>query len=1107
MITKKRLLLLFHYLSFSSAALLKCGQVQIPDAVSDILGFNYAEEIISPLLAVSGRSNKQSKQSSGSSGISNIEKDAVQGAFPWQVAFLKNVDTIKEAIFCGGAIISSNYVISAAHCFVEESDFSKKKLGRFRFVTGRYYMNSFSTNLTNENEQSNFADSEDILLHPDFTKPINSSNDIAIIKTHYSIIFDDFVQPICLNKNDQKLFDLDSSIYQPKSKLLISGWNNLDPKKGKKSSPNLKSATSLPLDNQSCLHRSAKKTRQMDLSGFKITSDEDLECENSMIVGIHGCVGDIGDPLVYFDFYSQSWHLAGVISWGIGCVKGKSIGVFTRMSKYVDWIESNSEMSKPLVRGVKSESDNDSTNWKLTDSQKRIQGRGKDNNSCFTINLNLKQSKKIKKGSHIILKPCTKSKFQKWFYDQKSKTIRSLAEKSPKGEYNYCINGDGKVPRISFCKNDDSVNVKFEYVDGKLFLKNGRKMLKNVKGQLVVVDGKISENEIFGVDESTEKRINEVKSKSMKRQKIEENFSNYFAIGTNVLASSIRFSGFDQDCNDKQKKLFHDCLYDNHGDSTFKVGKILSVKRGKLAYEVEFERTPIAIEGSPGSGSKERVTYKNLIPFKNLIGIDKILDICEKLKLGSKVLVFMPGIKESETLGIFNDPWFEAFIIKLPKFQKARKNDPSKNLLNDTIAIATFNPKDHKMTTFDGISCHEVQLYPDSEQLFGYFDKFRNDVEKEILEESGIQYNPFQEIEIETVNVGEAIEAFGQEKGTEPEDEPEDEPKDQPKIEKPTKKPSKQSSQQSNDQSISNPPKILVNANYDLKKILPKTNYVTFIDGSWRAIIASTPIKFQENREKSVQYIIFPYLRASFKIAKELCQKMDLTLASVKNEEEYHSEMGLGNGILQATSGQDLEYLWISNNCKVCKKSDGSKPGHNNEECAKLLVANDHEKLGKISYKTCKEKRPFVCEARSRPTAPSGPAGEIWTTRPNENLNLPNDIKNDLEQDPDYEYTSIEMDAESIISDEEKFKPNEGTLFDAVLENSNNMQNSRPKKPSKKPNKNKQNKQEEVGNNEDENREWYDNEWADATLPHMGSGDDRISEDTKIALEVTKKKE
>lgn len=53
--------------------------------------------------------------------------------------------------------------------------------------------------------------------------------------------------------------------------------------------------------------------------------------------------GDSGGPLNCPVIQGQLYELCGVVSWGARCAEKEYPGVYTRVSKYIDWINANAD--------------------------------------------------------------------------------------------------------------------------------------------------------------------------------------------------------------------------------------------------------------------------------------------------------------------------------------------------------------------------------------------------------------------------------------------------------------------------------------------------------------------------------------------------------------------------------------------------------------------------------------------------------------------------------------------------------------------------------------------------------------------------------------------
>ena len=74
----------------------------------------------------------------------------------------------------------------------------------------------------------------------------------------------------------------------------------------------------------------------------EIIYNETMFCAGEETGGIDSCQGDSGGPLVVPNLSKTGHttnHLAGIVSWGIGCARAGLPGVYTKVSNYIDWIE------------------------------------------------------------------------------------------------------------------------------------------------------------------------------------------------------------------------------------------------------------------------------------------------------------------------------------------------------------------------------------------------------------------------------------------------------------------------------------------------------------------------------------------------------------------------------------------------------------------------------------------------------------------------------------------------------------------------------------------------------------------------------------------------
>nr|XP_051686540.1 serine protease 44 isoform X2 [Oryctolagus cuniculus] len=102
---------------------------------------------------------------------------APERRWPWQVSL-----RIGYNHFCGGSLITSRWVLSAAHCILRYADYMVQLGDRM---------------LDGSSEQALMVPVQKIIIHKDF-EAASLTHDLALLRLAYSVNFSSYIQPVCL---------------------------------------------------------------------------------------------------------------------------------------------------------------------------------------------------------------------------------------------------------------------------------------------------------------------------------------------------------------------------------------------------------------------------------------------------------------------------------------------------------------------------------------------------------------------------------------------------------------------------------------------------------------------------------------------------------------------------------------------------------------------------------------------------------------------------------------------------------------------------------------------------------------------------------------------
>ncbi|XP_077370410.1 uncharacterized protein prss56 [Festucalex cinctus] len=224
---------------------------------------------------------------------------APPGSWPWLVNL-----QLDGGLMCGGVLVESSWVVTAAHCFA-----GSRSESYWTAVVGEF-------DITKTDPDEQVLKVNRIIPHPKFN-PKTFNNDIALVELTSPVVLSDRVTPVCLP----------SGIEPPTgSPCLVAGWGSL-----------YEDGPSADIVMEAKVPLLPQNTCKNALGKELVTNT--MLCAGYLSGGIDSCQGDSGGPLIYQDRISGRFQLHGITSWGDGCGEKGKPGVYTRVTAFSDWIQ------------------------------------------------------------------------------------------------------------------------------------------------------------------------------------------------------------------------------------------------------------------------------------------------------------------------------------------------------------------------------------------------------------------------------------------------------------------------------------------------------------------------------------------------------------------------------------------------------------------------------------------------------------------------------------------------------------------------------------------------------------------------------------------------
>lgn len=245
-----------------------------------------------------------------------VESDPFK--WPWMASIFQRFTVARPHKFlCGGSLLNTRYILTAAHCCVTGATNIPRPASSFLVRMGSNHL---------EQGGEDFSVSK-VTVHSNFSYS-GQYNDIALLKLGTKVAYTDRVAPVCLPDLSFAEQDFEGLL------ATVIGWG----------------ATSVGGEHQQTLHEVEIPIVSTDdcvlaysrikSAAFLARGSTHILCAGLKEGGKDACKSDSGGPLM-MQLDGIRWTIVGIVSFGHRCAEPGFPGVYTKITHYLEWISSN----------------------------------------------------------------------------------------------------------------------------------------------------------------------------------------------------------------------------------------------------------------------------------------------------------------------------------------------------------------------------------------------------------------------------------------------------------------------------------------------------------------------------------------------------------------------------------------------------------------------------------------------------------------------------------------------------------------------------------------------------------------------------------------------